>query len=189
MCARFLLRGAARWSIGSGVSISILNQPWLPNGECIRSDIPSAHFVQNFTINSLMNFYDKSWNEQVVRLGFSVDFADKILHTPLISQVDADRITWKAERHGRDSVRSAYRLCVSELVDSSPLWRPGYWDGISSLKVPPKVKNLIWRICRGCLPTRIRLLDKGVTCLTNCASCASDYEDFTHVFFSCPFAI
>jgi len=51
------------------------------------------------------------------------------------------------------------------------------------LKVPPKVKNLI------CLPTRIRLLDKGVTCPTNCASCASDHKDFTHVFFSCPFAI
>jgi hypothetical protein len=34
-----------------------------------------------------------------------------------------------------------------------------------------------------------KYLDKGVNCPTNCASCASDHEDFTHVFFSCPFAI
>ena len=55
---------------------------------------------------------------------FSVDIADKIIHTPLIPQVDVDRIIWKAERHGRYSVRSAYRLCVSELVDSSLLGLP-----------------------------------------------------------------
>ena len=44
-------------------------------------------------------------------------------------------------------------------------------------------------MCRGCLPTRIRLLDKGVVCPTNCASCASNHEDLLHVFFDCPFAI
>jgi len=100
MRAWFLVRGGAGWSIGSGASITILNEPWLPNGECITSDIPGAHFVQNFTINSLMNLYDKSWNEQVVRQVFSVDIAYKILHMPLIPQVDKDRIIWKAERYG-----------------------------------------------------------------------------------------
>ena len=68
-----------------------------------------------------MNLYDKRWNEQVVRQVFSTDIADKILHTPLISQVDEDKIIWKAERNGRYSMHSAYRLCVSELVDSSHL--------------------------------------------------------------------
>lgn len=63
MRARFLVRGGARWSLGSSASISILNEPWLHDGECICSDIPGAHFVQNFSINSLMNLYDKSWNE------------------------------------------------------------------------------------------------------------------------------
>jgi len=102
-----------------------------------------------------MSLYDKSWNEQVVRHVFSVDIDDKILHTPLIPQVDTDRIIWKSERHGRYSVRSAYRLFLSELVDSSYLWHPGYWAEIWNLKVPLKVKNLIWRICRDYLPTRI----------------------------------
>jgi len=62
----------------------------------------------------------------VVRQVFSVDIADKILQTPLIAPIEDDRILWKAERHGRYSVRSAYRLCVTELIDSSYLWRPGY---------------------------------------------------------------
>jgi hypothetical protein len=44
-------------------------------------------------------------------------------------------------------------------------------------------------MCRGCLPTRVRLLDKGVVCPTNCSSCDSTYEDLLHVFLDCPFAI
>jgi len=189
MHARFIVRGGAKWSIGSGASIPILNEPWLLNGECIRSDILGAHFVSNFNINSLMNLHDKSWNKHTVRQVFSGDITDKILHTLLISQVDADIVIWKAERNGRYSVCSAYELYVSELVDSSYLWRPGYWTGIWNLKVPPKVEKLTWCICRGCLPTRVRLLDKGVTCPTNCASCDLGYEDFAHVFFACLFAI
>nr|ABN08869.1 Polynucleotidyl transferase, Ribonuclease H fold [Medicago truncatula] len=56
-------------------------------------------------------------------------------------------------------------------------------------QVPPKIENLVWRICRGVLPTRIRLQDKGVQCRTNCVSCEHQAEDIDHVFFHCPFAV
>jgi len=44
-------------------------------------------------------------------------------------------------------------------------------------------------MCRGCLPTCVRLLDKGVVCPTDCASCDSNHEDLKHVFFYCPFVV
>lgn len=96
---------------------------------------------------------------------------------------------WKDEKHGKYYVKSAYRFCVEELFDSSHLRRPGNWSGIWKLKVPPKVQNLVWRMCRGCLPTRIRLHDKGVQCPLHCVSCVSTHEDLAHLFFTCPFAI
>jgi len=92
MRARFIVRGGARWSIGSDSSISTLNDPWLSNVKCIHGSIVGAHFVQNVTINNLMNLYDKSWNEEVVR---QVDIAAKIPNTPLIAQVQDDRLIWK----------------------------------------------------------------------------------------------
>jgi len=73
-----------------------------------------------------VNLYDKSWNEYMVRQVFSADIANQILHTPLISQVQEDKILWKAKKNGRYSVRSACKLCVSELIDSSCNWRPRY---------------------------------------------------------------
>jgi hypothetical protein len=78
---------------------------------------------------------------------------------------------------------------VKELVDVSHLRRPGFWSVIWRLKVPPKVKNLIWRMCRGCLPTRVRLQDKGVQCPTSCVSCGGLHEDLSHICFECPFTV
>ncbi|KEH19096.1 hypothetical protein MTR_8g037330 [Medicago truncatula] len=53
---------------------------------------------------------------------------------------------------------------MEEIADNSHLHLPGNWYGIWRFKVPPKVKNLIWIVCRGCLPTRARLLDREVNC-------------------------
>jgi len=63
------------------------------------------------------------------------------------------------------------------------------WSGIWKLKVSSKIKNLIWWMCRGCLPTRVRLQDKGVQCFAHCVSCDGSTEDLARVFFDCPFAI
>ena len=187
--AHFIVRGGARWSIGHGNQIPILNELWLLNGETIPSNISGANFVNNVAINSLMDPNFKRWNKPVVRQVFSEDLAFKILNIPLFEQVQQDTFIWKAEKNERYSVRSAYRLCVSEVVDLSHLHKPGFWNGIWKLKTLQKVKNLIWRMCRGCLPTRVRLLDKGVHCPTQCVSCYSNHEDLAHIFFECPFAV
>ena len=49
-----------------------------------------------------------------------------------------------------------------------------------------KKKKYIIRICRRCLPTRVRLLDRGVNCTSSCALCEGNYKDAIHVLFDCP---
>jgi len=187
--ARFIVRGGARWSIGSGATIPILDAPWLSNGESIDGNIVGGTHIRDFKVRSLISEHDKVWNVPIIRHVFNNDIVSAILNTPLYEQVRTDRLIWKAERNNCYSVRSAYRLCVEELVDVSHLHRPGNWRDIWWLKIPPKVKHLIWLMCRGCLPTRIRLQDKGVACPTTCASCSHAYEDLNHLLFECPFAI
>lgn len=186
---RFIVRGGARWSIGTGDTIRILGEPWILHGECIDPNIDGVQFVREVSINNLMMPDEKRWNETTVRQVFSDELANKILSTPLVAHVQSDRLIWKAERNGKYSVKNAYRLCVEELIDASHLRRPGNWSSIWKLKVPPKVRNLIWRIFRRCLPMRIRLYYKGVQCPTQCVSCESSHEDMTHLFFACPFDI
>ncbi|RHN71289.1 putative reverse transcriptase zinc-binding domain-containing protein [Medicago truncatula] len=187
--ARFIVRGGARWTIGSGANIPILDASWLSHGDCIDGNITGSHYVQDFKVQSLLFDHRKGWNVPLIRQVFSDDVADRILNMPLFEQVQHDRLIWKAEINGCYSVKSAYKLCVEELIDISHLHRPDNWKDIWRLKVPPKIKHLLWRMCRGCLPTCIRLQDKGVSCPTMCASCNSNYEDLNHIFFECPFAI
>nr|ABD28710.1 Polynucleotidyl transferase, Ribonuclease H fold [Medicago truncatula] len=112
-----------------------------------------------------------------------------ILNTPLYSQVQTDSLLWKVEKNGCYSVKSAYRVCVEDVVNNAHLRKPGYWSGIWRLKVPPRVKKLVWRVCRECFPTRVRLISRGVNCPSACVKCEDPHEDCYHIFFHCRTAI
>lgn len=63
------------------------------------------------------------------------------------------------------------------------LRRLRYWFEILRVGVSLKVKNLIWRMCRGCLPARARLQSKGLQCSSNCVSCAMLNMKILHTLF------
>jgi hypothetical protein len=96
---------------------------------------------------------------------------------------------WKAEKNGHYSVKSAYRICIEEVINNDHLRKPGYWSGTWRLKVPPKVKNLVWRICRDCFPTRVKLRSRGVNCPSECVRCEDPHEDSYHILFHCSMAV
>jgi len=85
---------------------------------------------------------ENRWNEVVVRQVLSVKLVDHIMSTPLVAHVQIDRLIGKAEKNGKYSVKSDYRLCVEELIDSSHLRRLGNWSIIWKLKTPPKIRKL-----------------------------------------------
>ncbi|KAK2398440.1 putative mitochondrial protein [Trifolium repens] len=187
--ARFIVRSSARWCIGTGASIPLLHEPWLSDGECIEGDYDLQQISGNLSVQSLINNTTKTWNQNIVQQVFSPAHASAILNTPLIEQVADDRLIWKEEKNGYYSVKSAYRHCVTVLTDSSHLRRDGHWQGIWRLKIPPKVKDLMWRMCRNVVPTRKRLQDKGVQCPLTCVSCSESEEDLDHICFHCPFSV
>ncbi|XP_024630887.1 uncharacterized protein [Medicago truncatula] len=137
-----------------GSSIPIIDEPWLRNGTKLASNIANVHLLRNFGVDSLIHTHSKTWNVEVIHQVFDDASAASILQTSLFEQVTDDALIWKAERNGLYSVKSAYRLCVEELIDTAHLRRDEYWSGIWRLKVPQKIKNLIWRMCRGFFPTR-----------------------------------
>lgn len=51
--------------------------------------------------------------------------------------------------------------------------------------IPHKVKAFLWQMCRCCLPTCLRLQQKGVSCLAICPVCETGLENSWHVFLSC----
>ncbi|CAJ2657007.1 unnamed protein product [Trifolium pratense] len=59
------------------------------------------------------------------------------------------------------------------------------WGSLWAIRSPPKAKHLLWRIAKGCLPTRMRLQEKRVSCPLLCPLCNQHNEDDWHVLFGC----
>jgi hypothetical protein len=169
--AKVVVRQGARWKIGSGFNIPIISEPWIGEGSSIPHVGPDMLALQSYSVGHLMDHNAKVWNEQLVRQLFATETANNILNTPLHQQVHTDKLIWKAEKNGCYSVKSAYRMCIEEIINNDHLRKPGYWSGIWRLKVPPKVKSLVWRICRDCFPTRVKLRSRGVNCPSDCVMC------------------
>jgi len=75
---------------------------------------------------------------------------------------------------------------VSEIADNSHLDVPGRWNLVWKLKVPPKIKNFLWHVYRGCFPTHARLSSRGVSCPLDCVQCNINYEYSIHILIKCP---
>jgi hypothetical protein len=79
----------------------------------------------------------KCWNMPLLTTLLDSSGINKVLNTSLFDFVSVDKRIWRMETNGAYSVRSAYRLCVQELLDTSHLRMEGSWNLIWNLKAPP----------------------------------------------------
>ncbi|KEH22035.1 hypothetical protein MTR_7g029255 [Medicago truncatula] len=96
---------------------------------------------------------------------FDVTTTQLILNT-LRQPLDMeDKLSWKGEKS-----------------DNSHLNVLGLWKLIWKLKVCPKVKNFLWRVCHYCFPSLAHLISsKRVSCPLDFVLSNSSYEKNIHV--------
>ncbi|XP_058767513.1 uncharacterized protein LOC131641227 [Vicia villosa] len=164
--SKFVIKGGLKWSIRSGENISVWDHYWLADGSSLSNPWPNNMVVDNLKVSDLMTHNGKDWNHGLINALVGEESAHKIQNTPLFTAVHKDKLLWKHESNGKLSVRSAYRYCINDAIDTSHLRIKESWNLLWNIKAPPRVKNFMWRLCRDCVPTRRRLLDKGVNCVT-----------------------
>ena len=59
------------------------------------------------------------------------------------------------------------------------------WNGIWNLKVPHKIKHMIWRATHNALPTLCNLARRNVVKSALCSGCKAVNEDSVHALWSC----
>ncbi|XP_060963958.1 uncharacterized protein LOC115723947 [Cannabis sativa] len=184
--ARDVVKAGLRKRIGGGLSVQITSDPWLPIVDR-ATPIPVVPGLEHFTVNSLFQVNNRSWDVDVVRDLFSPEDASIILGIPL-SSVDADTWYWVAEKNGFYSVRGAYHL-LQTLKHPPGLSEPNVsWKILWSLKAPPKAKDLVWRAASNCLATKVNLCIKKVLVENTCPMCGVFAETELHILVSCNFA-
>ncbi|PNY12478.1 ribonuclease H, partial [Trifolium pratense] len=141
--------------------------------------------MQQLKVQDLMQPDQKTWNMEALQHYLTPQSVLYALNTPLFASVNDDERIWRPDNRGVYNVRSAYKFCLTELIDNAGLKVEGDWMSIWKLAVPPKVKKFTWQVARNCLPTRARLIEKGVQVGVNCPWCNEVPETATHVLMQC----
>lgn len=122
----------------------------------------------------------------IVEDTFDIDTARKILAMPLSFRRPRDRRIWRYTKHGFFTVRSAYHVAVSKyshIRDNRPSGSstPKEWKDLWKLKVIPRVRLFLWKVCNNSLPTRVNLCKRGVHNDPLCLLCGEEQESSDHL--------
>ncbi|KAM6569414.1 hypothetical protein CsatB_017399 [Cannabis sativa] len=184
--AQDLIRQGTRWCIFNGEKINVLQEPWLPSEDdpFVHSSHPSLIEAK---VCNLMVMEGGSWDAEIVIDLFNEREQQLILDIPLTIGHGSDKLTWSYETSGNYSVKSGYNL----LQKLHGRWSANedeltkFWTKFWKLKIPPKVKNLVWRAARECLPTLQQLKIKRVNVHTLCPICHAEDETIVHALITC----
>jgi len=154
-----------------------MNDPWDRgfHGSWIQS--PQSQCVHRLSVSNLIAADERVWDIDKIESLFPDDMVQAILDTPLFVEVQNDRIAWMMERNGRYTVKIGYKLAMMELLHTDRFHVEGEWHRIWKVSSPHKARNLLWRMCRGGVPTRLRLQSRHVQCEMICLWCETIVED------------
>lgn len=162
----------------------IWHVPWLPDEE--NGYVDKAEYAQlaSAKVSNLMMICERKWDTELLEDLFDARDIALIKRIPLSMHADNDSWYWLLDEKGEFTVKSCYRGLQGECrSDQSRLWRR-IWD----MKLPSKVTNFVWRLCKGCLPTNAALVTKHVNIGADCPRCHREAETGVHVMFLCDFA-
>ena len=141
-----LLQGA-RWRVGSGESISVWNDAWLPstNHPKILSQVVPR--FEDAKVSDLINPISRRWEVDLIRGLFLPEEVELILSIPLSHRPTEDKVIWPYNSSGAYSVKSGTKFLAKENNIPSPwvdqMHDDGTWKWIWSLFVPNKVNNFL----------------------------------------------
>ena len=177
--------------VGTGSSISVWNDPWIPATRPRPANKKFHNFYPELTVDSLINPESRSWNVQAIRA--LVDPRDaKIIESILLSRNQiADRNGWHFTNNGKYSVQSGYQV---ERIYPDRL-KPPVFNGPTvdilkafcwKVRCPPKIRHFLWQMVSGCISVMKNLKARGIRGDICCARCGDPEESINHVFFECP---
>jgi hypothetical protein len=162
-----------------------MSEPWLREKNDAWIPSPQGQGVYNLHVSDLMVPNMKLWDKDKIESLFPLHLAKRIMETPLLSDVGDDKLIWGDSFDGNYSVKSGYKVMMQVTREEAISVQHGNWLSLWKIQAPPKAKHLLWRICRGCLPTRVRLPEKHVPCELSCPLCNHAFEDNWHTFVTC----
>ncbi|KAK0595746.1 hypothetical protein LWI29_009655 [Acer saccharum] len=183
---RSLLLKGLRWKVGDGRSINAFKDPWLPRPSTFKPITPDPNI--NLQVADLIDNEFPGWNINALNHHFLPIDREIILSIPVSYLGGPDSISWHFDKSGSYTVKSGYRLALSEKLNSSvsnsTITRK-WWTSIWNQNVPPKVKVFVWRACLNAIPAGFNLWKRRILDQPFCSLCRSSVDVPGHSLFWC----
>ncbi|KAK3212204.1 hypothetical protein Dsin_016910 [Dipteronia sinensis] len=131
------------------------------------------------------------------RRGWDVDKLDRVL-LPVDNEIilsilvswsgGSDSLAWHFDKGGVYTVRSGYRLALSQKVSESVFdssVSQQWWKILWGLNLLPRVKFFDWRACWNTIPSLENLWKRKVVASPQCDRCTAPIESSSHAIFWC----
>ncbi|XP_010474595.1 PREDICTED: uncharacterized protein LOC104754152 [Camelina sativa] len=120
-----LVGQGARWAVGSGCSISVWRDPWLPDVRPRSANGRGRFLLPSLMVNHLINPITKDWHLPILQEFFHPMDIPIIWSMSVSKYYKPDRLIWHFTKSGKYSVKSGYRL-AHELI-TAVKYGPTFW--------------------------------------------------------------
>ncbi|XP_010445465.1 PREDICTED: uncharacterized protein LOC104728135 [Camelina sativa] len=185
--ARSLVNKGLITRVGSGATISVWTDPWIP----AQSPRPALSTGSPFDpLLRVANFIDRksnSWDMAQLTATFVPQDVAIISALPLRQP---DMPGWHFTKSGKYSVKSGYHcLCSHRMapsglnvfgLDITPL-QAFVWK----IRCPPKLCHFMWQVFTGYVAVTTNLRKRGMSYDATCGNCGFQEETINHTLFEC----
>ncbi|MBA0845521.1 hypothetical protein Goarm_022797 [Gossypium armourianum] len=138
-----------------------------------------------------MNEVDSTWNRELINNLVDDVTANRILAIPISESRPEDMLVWKYEGLGEYTVRSGYRVLITDYLQSdlhmsstNEEYKSFYMD-LWTLHIPEKIKIHVWRLFNNMVPHYENLARRTLCEEAVCPLCKEDLETTEHLLGSC----
>lgn len=179
------------WRVGDGSKIGIWKDKWVCRGTVGHVQTPIRILAHDAKVSELSDAETNWWNTALIHEIFGPEEATSICGLAISPRNGEDRLYWTGTHKGNFSVRSAYHMAKEGFeVDmgscSNRETNRGLWKKIWASRVPPTVKNFLWKACDNILATKENLFKKHVTNDPMCLVCKLEAETVSDILWVCP---
>lgn len=170
---RDVIRHGPIWRIGNGKSVNIWGDRWLPQKHSPTVLSPRVGGLVEAKVHSFIDEERRCWKTALIDETLLSFEATVVKNMPLYPTEQPDELIWPHGATGAYTVKTGYRFLQVEnqnqqLGQSDTHLLKPLWQGIWNLKVPSKVKNLIWWAAKNSLPTKQNLFRQKIITTDYC---------------------
>lgn len=122
MKGKQVLVNGSRYLVGSGTSILVWTDPWLPRPYTFKPCLPVMEGLEDLVVADLIDENTWSWSLEWLEELFTHEEVDMIQRIPLSARRGADVLIWHYDKRGQYSVNSGYK--VARIMESLGVHKP-----------------------------------------------------------------